>query len=124
MYMNQEMSLKDIGDKLGCSRENIYYHFKKLGIDTRTKTQARQLVYDQGKIIRATFNEHIFDKWSNQSAYLLGLLYSDGNISTSTSGKKKFNRISFSQKDPTFMNKIISYFHLMVKYKLIKKLMY
>lgn len=107
MYICQEMSLQDIGDELGCSRENIYYHFKKMGIDTRTKEQARQLVYDQGKIIINSFNEKIFDKWTNESAYLLGLLYSDGNISSHISGNKEFNRVSFSQKDPIFMNKVV-----------------
>jgi len=78
-------------------------------------------VYDQNKITINKFNKHTFDKWSNKMSYLLGLLYSDGNISYTINSGKIFKRTSFSQKDKVFMNKVVKLFEFDGKLNINKK---
>ncbi len=96
LYIEKGMSLTDIGKIAGCTRVNVHYKLKRYGIDARTKTQARTMALDKGKIKttktdefgdeieikyqKIRYNENFFKIWSAEMAYVLGLIYTDGNL--------------------------------------------
>ena len=96
LYVDQGMSLTDIGKLAGCTRINVHYKLKKFGINARSKTDARTMALDKGKIKttridefgnedevvfqKIRYNEKFFKEWSAEMAYVLGLIYTDGNL--------------------------------------------
>ncbi len=112
LYLDKQMSLSDIGRIAGCNRRTVYFHIKKLGIQLRTKVEARTIALDKGKCKysrindngeieektrdKIYFNENFFSKWSNEMAYVLGLIYTDGNI---TDTSVKMGRLTFAQRE-------------------------
>lgn len=84
-YINEKMSLEDIGKIYGVSRVAIYKKIKKYGIGQRSKSEARIEAQKQGKLPQDFFdiNENFFSTWSSEMAYVLGLLITDGCVSSS-----------------------------------------
>ena len=124
LYVEKEMSLTDIGKLAGCTRINVHYKLKKFGIDARSKTQARTLALDRGKIKttridefgneenivfqKIRYAENFFKNWSDEMAYVLGLIYTDGNlhIRKNDSGYE-FGVLSFAQKEKELVQKFL-----------------
>src|SRR4030042_5520376 len=50
LYVEKGMSLLDIGKLSGCTRVNVHYKLKKIGICARSKAEARTIALDRGKI--------------------------------------------------------------------------
>jgi len=106
-YYIQNMSLEDIGKHYGCTRVNIYHLFKKFEIPLRTKSESRELVYNQGKIkVNRIYNRKLFKNWSSKMAYVLGLLYTDGSVGYTQGKNTLYKRFSFSQTDTQFFNEV------------------
>jgi intein-encoded DNA endonuclease-like protein len=124
LYIEQEMSLSDIGKLAGCTRNNVHYKLKKFGIDARSKTDARTFALDKGKIKttridelgneeeivfqKIRYNENFFKSWSAEMAYVLGLIYTDGNlhIRKNNSGYE-LGVLSFAQKEKELVEKFL-----------------
>ena len=124
LYVEKGMWLTDIGQLAGCTRVNVYYKLKKFGIDARSKTEARTLALDKGKIKttktdksgneedvvfqKIRYNENFFKEWSSEMAYVLGLIYTDGNlhIRKAKSGYE-LGTLSFAQKEKELVEKFL-----------------
>jgi len=124
LYGVKGMSLTDIGKLAGCTRVNVHYKLKKFGIDARSKADARTLALDKGKIIttridefgnegevvfqKIRYNENFFKIWSAEMAYVLGLIYTDGNlhIRKAQSGYE-LGILTFGQKDKELVEKFV-----------------
>ena len=124
LYVEREMSLTDIGKLAGCTRVNVHYKLKKFGIDSRSKTEARTIALDKGKI-RTTrvdefgneeevvfqkirYNEKFFKEWSSEMAYVLGLIYTDGNLHVrKDKSGYEIGILSFAQKDRELVEKFL-----------------
>jgi hypothetical protein len=125
LYIEKGMSLTDIGKLAGCTRVNVHYKLKRFGIDARSKTEARTRALDQGKIKttridefgnkkevvyqKIRYNENFFKEWSPEMAYVLGLIYTDGNlhIRKAKSGYE-LGILSFAQKDKELVEKFLA----------------
>ncbi len=124
LYIEKGMSLTDIGKFAGCTRVNVHYKLKKFGIDARSKTEARTIALDKGKIKtmrvdefgneqevvykKIRYNENFFKEWSAEMAYVLGLIYTDGNlyVRKDKSGYE-LGILSFAQKDKELVEKFL-----------------
>ena len=125
LYHVEKLSLDEIGRKAGTSPTNVSIKMKRYGIHARTRTEARTLALDRGKITREIlnkydeieiktlnkikFNAKFFDTWSNEMAYCLGLLYTDGCLSSTT------NNIVFGQRDIELVEKFLNLFECNAK---------
>jgi hypothetical protein len=124
LYIDEGMSLTDIGKIAGCTRVNVHYKLKRYGIEARSKTAARTMALDKGKIKttkadeygneeeiifqKIRYNKYFFKTWSAEMAYVLGLIYTDGNlhIRKDKSGYE-LGILSFAQKDKELVEKTI-----------------
>jgi len=129
-YEKQGMSLSDLARKYDCTRQYIYKLMEKYGIIRRDKASARELAYNMGKIIytrdddlgintkviaqKNIVNREFFNSWSPAMAYVLGVLYTDGQLAP---GKKRDPnakttssscRFGVSQKEPELLEKILA----------------
>jgi predicted DNA-binding protein YlxM (UPF0122 family)/transcriptional regulator with XRE-family HTH domain len=132
-YIEQEKSLADIAKATNCSRQYVHKKLKACGIPLRNKSAARDLALTREKLKfersagddtnnivtlkKVKVNEDFFKLWSPQMAYVLGIIYTDGNLnpgrikepwrakSTST-----VPIITVAQKEPELLVKIL---HLM-----------
>jgi len=82
LYLSRKKSLQDIADMYNVSRVAVYKKLKQYGIRQRTKSEARLEAQKQQKLPQQFFdiNEHFFDQWSADMAYVLGLLFTDGCV--------------------------------------------
>ena len=124
------MSLVDLARKHGCSRQHILHLLKQHGIPTRSKSEARTLALERGKLAfdrntaeesskrvvleQQTLDRFFFKSWSPAMAYVLGVIYTDGNLqpgrardpavkTTSTT-----SRVTVSQKEPELLMKVLA----------------
>ena len=83
LYVKNKKSLQDIANLYGVSRAAVCKKLKKLGINSRSKSEARLEAQKQHKLPQDFFkiNESFFDNWSSEMAYVLGLLITDGCVS-------------------------------------------
>jgi AraC-like DNA-binding protein len=126
-YINNAKSLQDIATELKCTRQYIYKLLKHYGINRRSRKDARDLAiaggkleysteYNPGNIIKVKhtqldINREFFTKWSDNFAYVLGFIYTDGNLLKRHYAKKRkryvdYYGITISQKDPEILEKI------------------
>ena len=121
LYIDKQMSLSDIGRIAGCNRRSVHFHIRKFGIPLRNKAEARTIALDKGKFKysrindngeieektrdKIHFNENFFSKWSNEMAYVLGLIYTDGNI---TDTSIKMGRLTFAQREKEAVEKFLN----------------
>lgn len=127
-YINKKRSLGDIAKENSCSRQYVYKRMKELNIPFRSLTEARKLAYDRNKVSYTItdedgkerlvipgsiqINDNFFSSWSNEMAYVLGIIVTDGSINP---GRKRdpsqkttttSPRLSISQKEPELLNKV------------------
>lgn len=126
-YYNKQESLQEIANDLKCSRQYISKLMKSFYIKRRSRRSARAIAMDKGKIVyqredslgnvktirheRLKIDRSFFENWSDSLAYLLGLIYTDGNLLKAYFDKNRNKmvvdyRISISQKDPYILNQI------------------
>lgn len=124
LYIEKELSMSEIGKLAGTSRTNVYLKMKKLDVPIRTKKESRDLALDKSKLKyktvnsndneiitlkRKKYNTNFFGKWSNEMAYTLGLIFTDGNVFYSKA-PNNVNYVqgtfAFGQKDKELITKI------------------
>ena len=124
LYIENRMSLSDIGKLAGCTRVNVHHKLKKFGIESRTKTKARTIALDKGKIKtkrtdefgktneiifqKIRYDKEFFKNWSAEMAYVLGLIFTDGNlhIRKEKSGYG-LGVLTFAQKEKELVEKFL-----------------
>jgi hypothetical protein len=129
-YCENNRSLTDIAKETSCSRQYVHKQMISFGIELRSKTLARTLALKKGKIIvlrkdeagntealtfqKTTYKEDFFQTWSPEMAYVLGVIYTDGNLSPgrirdpSSKTTLAVPRVSVGQKEPELLTKILS----------------
>jgi hypothetical protein len=132
-YINKKRSLNDIAKDCNCTRQNVFKAMKQWGIPFRDKTVARTLALQKGKIVfkkkdeegsiteivanKITVNEKFFSSWSSKMAYVLGVIYTDGNLCIVTQNDRRYRRLqavkrlSISQKEPELLEKVLKLMH-------------
>lgn len=102
LYLNKGMSFGDISRQYSCSRTYILKLCRAYNIPVRNKFKARSLAAKRGKLPfdYHRVNEHFFETWSKDMAYVLGLLYADGYMPRSKSS------FSLSLKEKDFLEHI------------------
>ncbi|TVL99685.1 MAG: hypothetical protein CV087_17205 [Candidatus Brocadia sp. WS118] len=130
LYTDKQLSLSDIGRIADCTRHTVYFHIKKFKIKLRDKAEARTIALDKGKIkyssincdgeieektrSKVHFNENFFSKWSNEMAYVLGLIYTDGNIDPGMLNDPirkttlRIGRLTFAQREKELVEKFLN----------------
>lgn len=116
LYLIKEMSLGDISKQYNCSRAYISKLCRLFNIPVRDKFKARSLASKRGKLVfdYHRVNERFFKTWSKEMAYVLGLLYADGNMN------KNLRSFSLSLKEKTYLEYIktlLASTHLITKNK-------
>lgn len=127
-YINDNKSLSDIALTSLCSRQYVYKRMKAFDIPLRSKKQSRDLALNGGKLrfVRVDNNENrtvilqrnevdekFFKRWTNEMAYVLGVIYTDGNLDPGSikdpqrSTTLRVGRLTVAQKDPELLEKIL-----------------
>lgn len=125
LYSLEKKSLADIADIFSCSRQYIKKKMTQLGIERRSRSEAREVALNSNKLFydkklengerervffkKYTINENFFSSWSDAMAYVLGVIYTDGNLSYTKAphAKKEYLRFSVAQKEPELLEKIL-----------------
>lgn len=138
LYVIQGKSLIDIGKLAKCTRVNVHYKLRKFGIVARSKADARTLALDKGKIKtslidsqgnnkvviskKIRYNSNFFKEWSAAMAYLLGLIFTDGNLHfRKNKSGYKLGVLSFGQKDIELVEKFLNLMACDAKIRFRKK---
>ncbi|UCB56522.1 MAG: hypothetical protein JSV30_04755 [Candidatus Omnitrophota bacterium] len=102
LYCYRKMSFGDIAKQYNCSRAYILKLCKLYSIPIRNKSEARYLALKQDKLpfCYHKLNEQFFKTWTKEMAYVLGLLYADGNM------HKNKSSFSLSLKEKDFLERI------------------
>jgi hypothetical protein len=106
-YIDQGKSMADIARENHCSRQTVYRFIKKYGIAARNRSESRKKALEAGKFKgkeRRHINEAFFDSsnWSPGMAWVLGLLFADGNM-------EKSNPVfRLSQRSPDGLRKTLN----------------
>lgn len=119
-YINKEKSLNDIAIECSCSRSYVHKKMKAFKIPLRSKSSARILAVEDGKLrfervnpsgeihyitlSKTKIDENFFSSWSAGMAWVLGIIYTDGNLSFND--KSYMTCLGFSQKDPELLEKL------------------
>ncbi|MGE8053533.1 LAGLIDADG family homing endonuclease [Bacillus mycoides] len=74
LYHENKMNIKQIAKLYRCSYHSIQKYMVLLGIKTRQITEVRALASPK------SVNEHFFSEWSNEVAYILGIIITDGSF--------------------------------------------
>lgn len=128
-YINDNKSLSDIAFTTLCSRQYVYKKMKEFNIPLRTKKNSRDLALEAGKIRfvrlddsnssrtvilqRTNVDESFFKTWTSEMAYVLGVIYTDGNIDPGCVRDPlrrttlRTGRLTVSQKEPELLEKIL-----------------
>lgn len=128
-YGNKKRSLGDIAKDCDCSRQYVYKKLIEFDIRLRTLKEARELACDRNKIEfkridesgherlvildKIRVNDSFFSSWSKEMAYVLGTVYTDGNLDPSSKldpSRKttlKTPRLTIAQKEPELLNKVL-----------------
>jgi len=106
-YISQGKSLADIARENQCSRQTVYRLLKKYGITTRDRSASRIKALEKEKFKnkkKRHINETFFEpsNWSPGMAWVLGLLFADGNL------KKNKPEIRLSQRNKEGLQKVLN----------------
>ncbi len=129
-YINKKRSLGDIAKECGCSRQYVYRQLRGYAIPLRSKTESRILALTKGKVSfdrigengkvekvtlqKNRLNEKFFRGWSNPMAYVLGVIYTDGNVrpgllrEPAIPDTLRIGRLTVAQKEPELLQKILN----------------
>ena len=128
-YVRKRRSMIDIAKQLGCTRQAVSKALKKFGIDPRTQSDAADLALRRGKkkvvrvdesghetiqvMQRIDVNHNFFSLWFPQMAWVLGLVFTDGNIDPGwkiESHRRSHSapHLRISQKDPEILLKVLT----------------
>lgn len=82
LYVDEKKSLEDIARMYGVSRVAVHKYCRATGIKIRTRSQARLEAFKQKKLPYDYFDidENFFSIWSDEMAYVLGLIITDACI--------------------------------------------
>jgi len=128
-YIEKKKSLRDIAKECNCTHSYVYKKIVEYNIPIRDKKSARLLALDREKIKftringnsqrysvtlkKQYVNEGFFSNWSKEMAYVLGVIYTDGNLYIirieHAAGKSTqlIPSLSVAQKDPEILRKIL-----------------
>jgi transcriptional regulator with XRE-family HTH domain len=125
-YVEKEKSLREIAKESMCSRQYVYKRMKAYKIPLRDSGSARDMALDKGKLKyfikkddgerylvtlrRVKYKEDFFSAWSAEMAYVLGVIYTDGNLISGTWSKrlsKPIGRLTITQKEPELLEKVL-----------------
>jgi len=83
LYYQQKNSLEDIAKEYNCTRQMVKLLMEKYGLTRRKRSDARVLAIKRGKFDRLDYHdidEDFFGQWTPEMAWVLGLLFTDGNV--------------------------------------------
>jgi intein-encoded DNA endonuclease-like protein len=92
-HWENEESLNSIAKSLGIFSATLRFHAIHKGLKTRSPEASHKLAIKTGQRRTYTANYSLFENWSKEMAWALGLMASDGNVN------QEVNRISFSTMD-------------------------
>jgi hypothetical protein len=128
-YTERKMSLGDLAKKYNCTRQYIYKLLKQHGVPLRNQSAARTIAINGGKcsftrtdesgnesqvvLQKININKNFFKSRSPPMAYVLGVIYTDGNLIPSSRRDSKYksrgsSTFSVSQKEPELLEKILA----------------
>lgn len=118
-YVKKKKSLNEIAKEAYCTRQYVYKRIKHYQIPLRNKAAASDIALRKGKVKyvhfdddgssriitrqKADLNENFFSFWSDEMAYVLGMIYTDGSLYKN----KMVSRVTITQKEPEILNKIL-----------------
>ncbi len=76
LYLDEQLSDRQIADKLGCHRVTVLKRRKEYNIPSRSRSHATALALPS----RYQCNERFFEQWSPAMAWVLGLFFADGCV--------------------------------------------
>ncbi len=142
-YVNKGRSLGDIAKECNCARQFFYKKMQNFNISLRTLKEARKLVLDRRKIAfkvvgedgnerlvipgSIKINEDFFRHGSNEMAYVLGVIYTDGHINPgrkldpSQKTTTMSPRLVIAQKQPELLSKVSKLMNCNMKLRYKKK---
>lgn len=91
LYNSEHKSLQDIANEFNCTRPRVMQLMEQYGIERRKRGKARVLALKKGKFDIFEYNdinEDFFSVWSPAMAWVLGLLFTDGNMQHTTKNRK------------------------------------
>jgi hypothetical protein len=106
-YITYGKSMADIARENHCSRQTICRLIKKYSIPTRNRSESRKKALEAGKFKgkeKRYINEAFFEtsNWSPGMAWVLGLLFADGNL------KKNKPEFRLSQRNQEVLQKVLN----------------
>jgi predicted DNA-binding protein YlxM (UPF0122 family) len=129
-YTKQTKSLSDIAKETNCSRQYVHKKLKEHYIPLRSKSAARDLALTKDKLKferlnedgtssfvslkKVNVNEDFFSSWSAAMAYVLGVIYTDGNLNPGrirepwrSKSSSTMPMISIAQKETELLEKVL-----------------
>ena len=125
-YVEKEKSLGEIAKESMCSRQYVYKRMKSCKIPLRDQSSARVMALDKDKLTffrkkdddeghsvtlrKIRYKKDFFSAWSAEMAYVLGVIYTDGNVYRETGSerqRKRIGRLQMSQKEPELLEKVL-----------------
>ena len=129
-YTKQNKSLSDIAKETNCSRQYVHKKLKEHYIPLRSKSAARDLALTKDKLKferlnddgtssfvslkKVNVNENFFSSWSPAMAYVLGVIFTDGNLNPGrirepwrSKSSSTMPMISIAQKEPELLEKVL-----------------
>jgi len=127
-YHTNNESLSDIAKNCGCSRQFVFKKIKEYGIPLRSKSSSRCLALNKNKLSfnkiddfgniniihlqKININEHFFENWTEEMAWVLGVIFTDGCIGMIKNYSKSKSVLrpimSVAQKETEILIKILS----------------
>lgn len=121
-YVVNKKSLNDIAKVCSCTRQYVHKKIKAYNIPLRNKSTARGIALDKEKLSfelvdhnnlnysitlkKVTFDENFFSSWTPEMAWVLGVIYSDGNLYHYVDTNQY--RLQIYQKEPELLDKVKS----------------
>jgi len=109
LYHEEGLSLEDIAQKFGVTRQAVFHLLKEYAIPARGKSKARILALSKGKFkdrSTARLHESLFSQWSQRMAYLLGYIFTDGSLSRAGSRAGNSSRVQIASIDREHLEKL------------------
>ena len=126
-YLNQSKSLSDIAKECNCTRQYVHKQMKLYGIPLRDQSSARTIALDKNKISferlnddgsiktiglsKVRMNQNFFSGWTNEMAYVLGILYTDGYLQYGKYNPRQLTptgSVRLAQKEPELLEKVLA----------------